>query len=512
MTLGTQSYSYSWISLTGSTFTTTNSGNQTSISGLSAGAYQLTVNDSLGCEKVYNYIITEPDSLTIDGLVFTNAKCKGECSATISFNPSGGTPDYTVYLYGVPIGPAIDSVIISANEAANNADSIYTFDSICPGNYLVYLMDANNCNIYTQTIIQISEPQTVFNAVSSVLSNSGCNDNDGQIQVTASGGSIPYNVSWQNLASMNTISPPLNEISQTPGSYLIDSLSTATYLIYVIDANGCLRSDTLEIDSSSVLFAGFTALDTVGCGPFEVQFTNLSVGQNLSYFWSFGNGQTSTSSNPVVVFQTGGPYDVSLTVTNLFGCSSTYINTGYIVAYGNPTAAFTTEAGEIDYYTGFVQFINNSTNASSYVWNFGDGSQTSNAVNPSYNYADWQAGTYLVSLTATDTNGCFDMVSSIIESNEIVRLTVPNSFTINGDNLNDMFKPVFSNYDLITSYSFDIYNRWGERIYSSNDVFDAWDGKYKDKFVQFGTYTWVITYRDQRAFDINVNGHVTVLR
>ena len=310
---------------------------------------------------------------------------------------------------------------------------------------------------------------------------------------------------------MNIISPPLNEISQTPGSYLIDSLSTATYLIYVIDANGCLRSDTLEIDSSSVLFAGFTALDTVGCGPFEVQFTNLSVGQNLSYFWSFGNGQTSTSSNPVVVFQTGGPYDVSLTVTNLFGCSSTYINTGYIVAYGNPTAAFTTEAGEIDYYSGFVQFINNSTNASSYVWNFGDGSQTSNAVNPSYVYDEWQAATYLVSLTATDTNGCFDMVSLIIESQEIIRLTVPNSFTINDDFLNEQFKPIFSNYDLITSYSFDIYNRWGERIYSSNDVFDAWDGTYKDKLVQFGTYTWVITYRDQRAFDINVNGHVTVL-
>ena len=510
-TTGALAYSYSWISFNGSTFTITNSGNQTSISGLSAGAYQLTVIDSLGCEKVFNYIITEPDSLTIDGLVFTNAKCKGECSATISFDPSGGTPDYTVYLFGVPIGPAIDSVIISANEAANNADSIYTFDSICPGNYLLYLMDANNCNIYTQTIIQISEPQTVFNAVSSVLSNSGCNDNDGQIQVTASGGSIPYNVSWQNLASMNTISPPLNEISQTPGSYLIDSLSTATYLIYVIDANGCLRSDTLEIDSSSVLFAGFTAIDTVGCGPFEVQFTNLSVGQNLSYFWSFGNGQTSTSSNPIVVFQTGGPYDVSLTVTNLFGCSSTFINTGYIVAYGNPTAAFTTGAGEIDYYSGFVQFINNSTNASSYVWNFGDGSQTSNAVNPSYVYDEWQAATYLVSLTATDTNGCSDIASLIIESQEIVRLTVPNSFTINDDNLNDMFKPVFSNYDLITSYSFDIYNRWGERIYSSNDVFDAWDGKYKDKLVQFGTYTWVITYRDQRAFDINVNGHVTVL-
>ena len=181
----------------------------------------------------------------------------------------------------------------------------------------------------------------------------------------------------------------------------------------------------------------------------------------MSYFWSFGNGQTSTEENPSVTFDVGGPYDVTLTVTNAFGCTYTMVESGYIVSYASPNAAFTILSTGVDYYSGLVEFINNSVNAQFYTWDFGHFSNGSTEVNPTYYYPQWTEGDYIVTLVATDTNGCSDQTQLLISSSETVRLNVPNTVTIDDNGLNELFFPVFSNFEEILNFKLEVFDRWG---------------------------------------------------
>jgi gliding motility-associated-like protein len=189
------------------------------------------------------------------------------------------------------------------------------------------------------------------------------------------------------------------------------------------------------------------------------------------------------------------------------------VQPGYIIAYPSPNAAFTTVSPQIDYYSGSVEFVNNSVNAQFYSWDFGYASSGSNEVNPSFQYPQWTEGNYVVTLTATDTNGCFDIAQMIISSSETVRLNVPNTVTIDGNNLNELFFPVFSNFDEVSDFNFTIFNRWGELIYETKDIQGAWDGKSnKGRDVQDGTYIWKVVYKDLEGFEHMAVGHVNVLR
>jgi PKD repeat protein len=144
--------------------------------------------------------------------------------------------------------------------------------------------------------------------------------------------------------------------------------------------------------------ANFTSVPTSGCLPLTVQFTSTSSANTTAYNWSFpgGNPATSTVANPSVVYAAAGTYNVSLIVSNPTG-SDTLTKTNLITVGTVPGASFTSASNGLT-----VNFTNNTTNATTYSWNFGDGGN-STATNPSHTYtAD---GTYTVVLTATNTCG-----------------------------------------------------------------------------------------------------------
>src|ERR1700754_3850141 len=89
------------------------------------------------------------------------------------------------------------------------------------------------------------------------------------------------------------------------------------------------------LTSHAQVTANFTASKTSGCSPLLVNFTSTSTGSPTTYFWSFGNGNTSTLQNPSASFVSPGTYTVSLTVSN-GTVSNTVIKTAYITVFANP--------------------------------------------------------------------------------------------------------------------------------------------------------------------------------
>ncbi len=158
--------------------------------------------------------------------------------------------------------------------------------------------------------------------------------------------------------------------------------------------------------------AGFSAPVTVGCPPFSVTFENLSSSNTTSYEWDFpgGDPDSSTVEEPTVIYNTPGTYDVTLIAFNTAG-SDTVTFTDYITVNPLPSPSFTSDINGLT-----VDFTNSSTEATSYIWNFGD-SNTSTDVDPSHTYAD--DGTYEVVLSAI--NNC-DTVTS---TQTIVVVTAP---------------------------------------------------------------------------------------
>jgi len=100
----------------------------------------------------------------------------------------------------------------------------------------------------------------------------------------------------------------------------------------------------------------------------------------------------------------------------------------------------------------------------------------------------------LYTVTVTDINGCraTDTIVVILR-NCINRLVFPNAFTPNGDGRNDLFRPVVSGN--LTSYILTIYNRWGQRIFSTSNPSSGWNGRLRNGKIQSDGYVWVCTYQ-----------------
>ena len=509
-------YTYSWSASLGGSITAAQAGPFTynysppiTISGLTAGTYTLTVKDALNCVRTFAFTVENPDALIFDSIITTNISCKGSCSGQISFNPAGGTPGYTVNLLYFNAGnySVIDNLVIPSQDPTG---TVYNFDNLCPGLYMLQLVDAHNCSIDTIGIV-LTEPTITLGATANIIASSGCTNNQGQIQVTAFGGSAPYNVMW-NLNSSTVYTDPIGfEIGNSGGQYIMSALPSGQYEIIVSDSNGCSISLPILMDTLNNIAPSFTISDTTGCAQLYINFTNTTIGTGLTYEWIFSNGTTSTLENPTIYFSTAGVYDVTLIVTNANGCSDTLSEIGLIQVFPNPIASFQATTTEIDYYSGLINFVNNSTNAQFYDWNFGDLSLGSQEVNPGHIYPPEQNGGYIVTLIASDTNGCTDQTQAYFIINETLRVNVPNTVTVNSDGINDEFKPIFSNNDMVKDYELSIYNRWGEMIFITNDLTEPWYVNYNGLDVQSGTYNWKIVYSDDKSRIFTIAGHVNVL-
>lgn len=267
----------------------------------------------------------------------------------------------------------------------------------------------------------------------------------------------------------------------------------------------------------------FSANVDSACSPLEVHFVNTSQWAD-SYLWDFGDGTTSTEPEPVHTFVDPGYYTVRLTVSGDGGVRFFY---RVFRVYQNPTANFQAVPNRVMLPDATVHVYNTSTNFNRSFWDMGDGYQTTDE-SPIHTYT--KVGEYNIALTVymdyTDKQGtvvasCADTTSQnpAVWVEGVGYCKFPNAFkpsgTPNGgvydayDIKNEVFHPY--HYGIV-EYKLMIFSRWGEQIFTSNDVTVGWDGFVNGKLAPLGVYMWRATgkYTNGRTFDLK--GSVTLLR
>jgi PKD repeat protein len=254
---------------------------------------------------------------------------------------------------------------------------------------------------------------------------------------------------------------------------------------------------------------------TSGCVPLHVIFRNSGASTGTTE-WSFGDGGLSHENNPDYIYDLPGTYIVSLTVTDPGGHKT--VATETIEAWARPSASFEIRQNDPSGENNKAIFVNLSSGAVQYLWDFGDGT-FSTLSDPSYRYE--QPGSYNVTLVAFSENGCADSLTindAFTDNGTFIRF--PNAFMPNTggptggyysqrtDEDNQVFHPVTSG---VTSYNLKIYNKVGMLVFESDDIAMGWDGYYKGQICPPGVYVWKVrgTYRNGQP--VVMAGDVTLL-
>jgi gliding motility-associated-like protein len=288
-----------------------------------------------------------------------------------------------------------------------------------------------------------------------------------------------------------------------------------SYTVTGTAPGGCTATDDVQITVVDNPVIDFTVNNTSGCYPVTVTFTN-NTSNSANCTWDFGDGQNTVGCGSVShTYENPGCFDVTLTVSNLTGCTSTLIQTDMICVYGYPVADFNPMPGVLSTLNPTTSMENTSLGAVAYAWNFGDATGIDSSFEPTHTYSGEEAGNYLITLIATNQYGCTDTAFATVLVNEEIIFYVPNTFTPDGDEFNQDFMPVFTSGFDPYNYKLSIYNRWGELLFVSHDPKVGWNGSFgamTDR-VPDGAYVWKIEYKvfvnDARK---EVVGHVTVIR
>jgi gliding motility-associated-like protein len=289
--------------------------------------------------------------------------------------------------------------------------------------------------------------------------------------------------------------------------------STTSYNVsYTV--NGCTSNvETPSITVNPLPNVSFTADTTSGCIPVVVNLSADTTGQQATYTWTSNGASGSTGSNAQMLFSIGGCYDVTLTAT-LNGCSFSATQPDFVCVQDYPQASFEANPPSFTESSQVINFNNTSIGATGYVWNFGDGN-VSNQEYPEHLFQGTNDG-YTITLIASTSMGCMDSTSFTMSANLGAVYYIPNTFTPDGDKYNQTFKPVFSTGISTEQYEMLIFNRWGEIMFESNNIYIGWDGSYGVEGLDCpsGTYTYKIKFTLNGGLQeqVIVTGHVNLLR
>lgn len=446
---GTAPYSYSWS--TSSTAAITDS--------LAVGSYTVTVTDSMGCVRMDSIQVTGPVLLNAAISAFTNVGCYGGNSGTATVMASGGTNPYH-YSW-------------SSGDTSNVATALPV------GNYTVTVTDSNACTALDSVTIISPAQLSVSFSINNITCNGG---NDGSLAAVVSGGTNPYSYSWTSGSTTDTAV----------------ALSAGDYILTVTDSNNCVVLDTATVQEplaiSIVITPTPTDCDTATGTATAVPANGTSP---YAYVWTTTTPQTNATATGLDV----GTYTV--TVTDTSGCTQVeQVNiiskTGTTVSVAaNPTTINQSEQ---------TQLL--AAGAGTYLWtpatNLSCTDCQSSTASPN------QTTTYCVTLT--DNNGCTDSACvTITVENPCGYFDVPTAFSPNNDGHNDYFllQGVAS---CIDEFQIRIFDRWGEKVFETQNIAKTWDGTYNGKPLNSGVFVYHIGATLLTGESVVKKGNITLIR
>lgn len=447
---GAGNYSY----FVGTLFNSTNQ-SPYSVNNLSANTFDISVVDQNGCVSApVNQLLDQPTPLQTN-ISTTNLGCSGEDIGGATISVSGGTPSY--------------SILWSTNQTSN------AITNLVAGDYSVNISDDNDCEIDID--FQITEPQ-----LQSLTTDIICyGQNQGQISVTlanANPASV-YQFLWDDPNAQTTISAT--------------NLGAGVYTLIATDQFGCELTLTEFIDQpdSMNVFVDHTAI----CTDSPIAKATVFASGGLSpyqYLWSTGE------VNEQIAITTANSY--SVLVTDDKNCQQqvdfnidplSVINISFV----------TTSPSCRDNVDGQIA-ANVSGGYPPYQFLWSNNSEEQDLLRVGQ-------GTY--ALNVIDNNGCLATSSTNVVGDGQNCLYVYSAFSPNGDQNNDYWH--IDNIELYPDALVEVFNRWGDRVYSNkryvNSWETAWNGTFNNNILPSATYYYVITlHNDQEPYV----GTVTLVR
>jgi gliding motility-associated-like protein len=445
----------------------------------STTTYTVNVSDANGCQGV--------DSVTVFinsavGLTATGSAtiCIGQ-TATLSATPSGGTGPYT-YVWDNSLTGTGPQIVSPTTTTVYN----------------VYVTDAIGCNSSVQTMTVTVNPPLTLSAISAAAV---CAGNSTTLTASGSGGDNNLLYTW--------LPGNLTGASQT-----VSPASTTTYTVILSD--GCNTppdTQTVTVTVNPLPVVALTADVTSGCGPLCVNFNANSSANCASSAWQFGDGNTSSAPTPSNCYQLPGTYDVTYTCTDANGCVGTSTTTSMITVDPTPVASFAvTPSGTIQVEQSGTQVCVTDLSSGAVTWNWllvePNGSQTSTLPSPCFTITD--TGNYTVTLIVRNIGGCLDTATMVFNAeNPCTDLFVPSAFSPNGDNQNDI---LFVYGSCINFMQFEIYNRWGERVFITTNPSNGWDGTWRGQPCESAVFTYVLTGQMLDGTPIEMQGNISLIK
>ncbi len=437
--------------------------------GLCAGNWSVTITNAAGCDTTIDFSIQPYVPLDATATI-AGIQCSDECNGSIDLMVSGGSGPLT-YVWSPEPG---------TGQGTPNAGQL------CAGEYAVSITDQNGCD--TTLVLTIMDPGPITINVDQVEAASCATAPDGSIAITISGGTVPYSTSWQGPDQFTSADEDLG------------SLLPGNYSLVVTDAGGCTATIDVVVDALIAVEADAGGDQQICAGPTLELDASQSTGSTAYQWFDPQGNEISTSVTTTVGPFTPGNYTYTLVASD-GPCSATDEIT--IVVLEDPLA----DAGpdHTIHVNASVALGGSPTgpDGSSYSWTPDSVLTDPGSAAP---IADPTVTTWFA-VTVTAPNGCVSIDSVLVTV--IPNVVIPTGFTPNGDGWNDTW--VIDFIDLFPQAEVEIYNRWGEPIFTSVGYKVPWDGRYNGGFVPVGTYYYVIKLNDPE-FPEPYTGPLTVIR
>ncbi|MCH8903219.1 MAG: PKD domain-containing protein [Bacteroidetes bacterium] len=442
----------------------------------------LVVTDSFGCEDT----VTKSSLIRIDGPYGTfNADPDSGCTS-LSLQFVANTINTDLYAWDMGDGTVL--------FLGNNGDTVnYTYNN--PGIFepILILQDSFGCTYSTppNKKIYVDELEANFETSDSVF----CFYDSIFITNTSTSYFKPKGWYWD-------FGDGVTDTLENPVHYL-DSAGSYNIVLVLYSPVGCTDTFTQLIDVYERPKVTYIISDKEDCAPFTVDF-NADTTANLtfisSWYWDFGDGNTSTLQKPSHPYTAAGNYEVKF--FGYYANDACFIDTTIIIkAYDPPIALFDViPLNDNCLVMDSFALINSSISSNAYIWDFGDGGAT-DIKDPVHAYND--SGVFTIKLIATNQIGCLDSLQfDVLVYNNRKDFIMPNVFTPlpNSPGQNDLF---YIN-DLPPKSSLKVYSRWGALIYKSDDYQNDWDGGDAEN----GVYFYILRICPNQS----ISGYVHILR